>query len=116
MRLPFEGRVVSRIEEHLAELGVGRPGRRGILRHALGWLGKAVGGVTALGGESAILTRIRAEEWRGAERYSREVEWPGWSVAERDTLEGHSCDQRFQNHWAEDVARGREGKPPRSVR
>ena len=103
--LKVEARMIAAVEGHLMVLGVGQPGRRGLLRHAMAGLGAALAGLTGLGGPRAILRRVRAEEWRGAERYAREVEWVGWSAAERETLDGHRCDQLYQSHWAEEIER-----------
>jgi hypothetical protein len=100
-----EERLLLRIEGHLAALGVGRPGRRGPLRRAMAMVGSLLAGVTALGGDAAILRRVRCEESRGADRYAREVDWAGWTAAERDTLDGHRCDQHYQSQWAQDVQR-----------
>ncbi len=103
--LRVEERVLSRLEGHLVDLDACRPGRPGLLRRGMGWLGATLARLTVLGGDPSILRRIRAEERRGGERYGREVEWKGWSPAERDTLDGHRCDQLYQNHWAEEVER-----------
>ena len=108
-----EGRVIALLEGHLATLGYGRPGRRGPVRRLMAATGATLGTLTAVGGEPAILRRLRSEESRGADRYGREVDWDGWGDGERETLDGHRCDQLYQNQWAEDVARdlSRDGMP-----
>ena len=110
-----EGRVIGLLEGHLAALGYGRPGRPGLLRRLMASLGTTLGTVTALGGERAMLRRLRSEETRGADRYAREVDWDGWTPEERDTLDGYRCDQLYQNQWAEDVERDLRGKGTRAV-
>jgi hypothetical protein len=110
--LQVEGRVIVRLEDHLADLGLGRPGRRGPVRRFLSGVGGLLGRMTAVGGEAGMLRRLRSEESRGAERYGREADWEGWSAAERDTVDGHRCDQLYQNQWAEDVSRDVERERP----
>jgi hypothetical protein len=105
--LQVETRFIGILERHLAELGVGRPGRVGILRRVLRGLGGATGAAIAWRGSAAILRRAKAEEWSGAQRYGKEIDWPGWSALERWSLDGHRCDQLYQSHWAGDVARDR---------
>ena len=103
--LRVQERVVRLLEEHLLELGVGTPGRRGPLRRLTAATGAFLATVASVGGDLAILRRIRSEETRGADRSGREVDWEGWSAAERDSFDGHRCDQLYQNQWAQDVAR-----------
>jgi hypothetical protein len=63
--LQVETRFIGVLERHLAELGVGRPGRRGILRRALRGLGGVIGVAIAWRGNGAIL---RAREGGRMER------------------------------------------------
>ena len=105
--LQVEARFIGILERHLAELGVGRPGRVGPLRRVLRGLGALLGAAVAWRGNAAILRRAKVEEWSGAQRYGQEIDWPGWSPLERWSLDGHRCDQLYQSHWAGEVARDR---------
>ena len=72
--LQVESRVIVRLEDHLADLDLGRSGQRGPVRRLLSGVGGMLGRMTALGGEAGILRRLRSEESRGAERYGREAD------------------------------------------
>ena len=102
--LRVEARAVSLLAGHLAALGVGRPGQRGPIRRGLALLGAVLAGITARGGDPAILRRLRTSERRGADRFGREVDWEGWTEGERATFDGHRCDQLYQANWAEELA------------
>ncbi|MGD8377922.1 MAG: hypothetical protein PVF68_17470 [Acidobacteriota bacterium] len=106
--LQVEARLIGLLEGHLQALGVSP--RTGIVRRWLGLLGGLLGGITSRRGDAGILRRIRSEESRGAERYAAEVDWKGWSPEERWTVDGHRCDQLYQNQWAEDVERDLAGR------
>ena len=109
--LRAEDRMIGLLEGHLSDLGAGTPGRPGLMRRTVRFVGAGTGLVTSLGGARSMLRRVRSEEERGAEHYGREAHWAGWSQAERETLEGHHCDQLYQNRWAEEVAENvREGR------
>ncbi len=102
--LQAQARMIGLLEGHLRDLGVQRAGR-GALRSTIGVLGSAVGTLTSLRGADAILRRVQSEEARGADHYGDEVDWEGWSEAEKQTLEGHACDQLYQKKWAGTVER-----------
>ncbi len=97
--LDAQARMIGLLEGHLRDLGLRRAGR-GALRSILGALGSAVGTLTSLCGADAVLRRIQSEEGRGADHYGDEIDWEGWSEAEKQTLEGHACDQLYQKKWA----------------
>ncbi len=97
--LQAQARMIGLLEGHLRDLGVQRAGR-GALRSIVGRLGSTVGTLTSLRGAEAILRRIQSEEARGADHYGDEIDWEGWSEAEKETLEGHACDQLYQKKWA----------------
>jgi hypothetical protein len=100
--LQAQARMVGLLEGHLRELGAQRSGR-GPLRRAMGALGMLTGTLTSLRGVDAILARIRSEEQRGARFYGDAIDWSGWSEEEKQTLEGHACDQLYQNRWAQSL-------------
>ncbi len=102
--LEAQARMIGLLEGHLQDLGVQRAGR-GALRSIVGVVGSAVGTLTSLRGADAILRRIQSEEARGADHYGDEIDWEGWSEAEKQTLEGHACDQLYQKKWAGTVER-----------
>ena len=97
--LQAQERMIDLLEGHLRDLGVQRAGR-GALRRIIGALGSSVGTLTSLRGADAVLRRIQSEEGRGADHYGDEIDWEGWSEAEKQTLEGHACDQLYQKKWA----------------
>jgi len=97
--LDAQARMIGLLEGHLQDLGVSRSGR-GVLRRVIGILGSSVGTLTSLRGADAVLRRIQSEEGRGADHYGDEIDWDGWSEAEKQTLEGHACDQLYQKRWA----------------
>ena len=103
MFLEVETRLIKRLEQHLVSLG--HPDGKGPIRQGMSGLGGLLAGLTSFGGELRILERLRSEESRGAERYGREADWQGWGPEERETVDGHRCDQLYQNQWAEDVER-----------
>lgn len=102
--LEAQARMIGLLEGHLRDLGVERAGR-GALRSIIGVAGAAAGTLTSLRGADAILRRIQSEEGRGADYYGDEIDWKGWSEAEKQTLEGHACDQLYQKKWAGTVER-----------
>ena len=102
--LEAQARMIGLLEGHLRDLGIQHAGR-GALRSIIGVLGSAVGTLTSLRGADAILRRIQSEEGRGADHYGDEIDWEGWSEAEKQTLEGHACDQLYQKKWAGTVER-----------
>lgn len=106
--LQVETRLIGLLEGHLGALGV--TPRAGMVRRWLGVLGGFLGRITSRRGDAAILRRIRSEESRGAERYAAEADWDGWSPEERWTVDGHRCDQLYQNQWAGDVERDLAGR------
>jgi hypothetical protein len=102
--LQAQERMIGLLEGHLRDLGVQRAGR-GPLRSLIGVAGSAAGRLTSLRGADAILRRVQSEETRGAEYYGDEIDWEGWSTEEKQTLEGHACDQLYQKKWAGTVER-----------
>ncbi len=102
--LDAQARMIGLLEGHLRDLGLERAGR-GALRRIIGALGSSVGTLTSLRGADAVLRRIQSEEGRGADHYGDEIDWEGWSEAEKQTLEGHACDQLYQKKWAGTVER-----------
>ncbi len=106
--LQAETRMVELLEGHLAELGALQPGSVGLSRRMVRLLGSGAAYLTALGGTRAIMRRVCSEEQRGAAHYGDERDWEGWSEAEQETLEGHQCDQLYQNQWAGDLQRDLE--------
>ena len=103
--LEAQARMVGLLEGHLVDLGALRPGSLGVWRRMVRLLGRVAAFLTALGGSRAIMQRVCSEEQRGAAHYSDERDWDGWSEAEQETLEGHQCDQLYQNQWAGDLQR-----------
>lgn len=97
--LDAQARMIGLLQGHLQDLGVQRAGR-GVLLRVIRVVGSWVGTLTSLRGKDAILHRIQSEEGRGADHYGDEMDWEGWSEAEKQTLEGHACDQLYQKRWA----------------